>query len=147
MEILRPRGQVAAWRSHNWADADELGFRPSLFLMFTFTSGQRNMFDFFFLRRYSSAERMLYILYYYLPFSLYNIWCISLCKNNYITEPFKRCIMFVILPFHTVHGVLEARILKWFAIIFSSRPHSVRPLHHDPSLLGGPTHHGLGWLS
>ena len=27
-----------------------------------------------------------------------------------------------VLPFHTVHGVLKARILKWFAIPFSSRP-------------------------
>ena len=26
----------------------------------------------------------------------------------------------IILPFHTVHGVLKARILKWFAIPFSS---------------------------
>ena len=26
----------------------------------------------------------------------------------------------------TVHGVLNARILKWFAIPFSSGPHSVR---------------------
>ena len=51
------------------------------------------------------------------------------------------------LPFHTVHGVLKARILKWFAIPFSSGPHSVRPLHHDPSVLGGPTHHGLVSLS
>ena len=49
----------------------------------------------------------------------------------------------VILPFHTVHGVLKARILKWFAIPFSSGPHSVRPLHHDLSVLGGPTWHGL----
>ena len=30
-----------------------------------------------------------------------------------------------ILPFHTVHGVLKVRILKWFAIPFSSGPHSV----------------------
>ena len=47
------------------------------------------------------------------------------------------------LPFHTVHGVLKARILKWFSIPFSRGPHSVRPLHHDPSILGGPTQHGL----
>ena len=40
----------------------------------------------------------------------------------------------IFLPFHTVHGVLKARILKWFAIPFSSGPHSVRPLHHDPSV-------------
>ena len=33
--------------------------------------------------------------------------------------------------------------LKWFVIPFSSGPHSVRPLHHDPSILGGPTWHGL----
>ena len=46
------------------------------------------------------------------------------------------------LPFHTVHGVLKARILKWFAIPFSSGPHSVRLLHHDLSVLDGPTRHG-----
>ena len=37
-----------------------------------------------------------------------------------------QCPMF--LPFCTVHGVLKARILKWFAIPFSSGPHSVRIL-------------------
>ena len=42
------------------------------------------------------------------------------------------------LPFHTVYGVLKARILKWFAIPFSSGPHSVRPFHHDPPILGWP---------
>ena len=51
------------------------------------------------------------------------------------------------LPFHTVHGALKARILKWFAIPFSSGPQSVRPLHHDLSILGGPTWHGLVSLS
>ena len=29
----------------------------------------------------------------------------------------------IFLPFHTVPGVLKARILKWFAIPFSSGPH------------------------
>ena len=43
---------------------------------------------------------------------------------------------------HTVHGVLKARILKWFAIPFSRGPHSVRPLHHDR--LGWPH---TAWLS
>ena len=51
-----------------------------------------------------------------------------------------QCPMF--LPFHSFHGVLKARILKWFSIPFSSRPHFVRTLHHDPSVLGGPTQHG-----
>ena len=42
----------------------------------------------------------------------------------------------VFLPFHVVHGALKARILKWFAIPFSSGPHFVRTLLHDPSILG-----------
>ena len=42
-------------------------------------------------------------------------------------------------PFHTVHGVLKARILKWFSIPLSRIPHFVRTLHHDPPILGGPT--------
>ena len=29
----------------------------------------------------------------------------------------------IFLPFHTVHGVLKARIVRWFAIPFSSGPH------------------------
>ena len=37
----------------------------------------------------------------------------------------------IILPFHTVHGVLQARILKWFATPFSSGPHSVRLIGKD----------------
>ena len=47
----------------------------------------------------------------------------------------------IFLPFHTVHGVLKARILKWFAIPFSSGPRFVRT-HHDSFVLGGPTQHG-----
>ena len=43
----------------------------------------------------------------------------------------------IFLPFHTVHGVLKARILRWFAIPFSSGPHFVRTLQHDMSVLGG----------
>ena len=49
----------------------------------------------------------------------------------------------IILPFHTVHADLKARILKWIALPFSSGPHSVRPLHHDPPILGAPQ----AWLS
>ena len=61
---------------------------------------------------------------------------------------FLICTLFVLIhTVHTVDGVLKVRILKWFAIPFSSGPHSVIPLHHDPSLLGGPTWHGLVSLS
>ena len=48
------------------------------------------------------------------------------------------------LPLCTLHGVLKARILKWFAIPFSSGPHSVRPLHHDLPILGCPA--GMAWF-
>ena len=40
----------------------------------------------------------------------------------------------IFLSFHSVHGFLKARILKWFAIPCSSGPRSVRPLHYDPSI-------------
>ena len=43
------------------------------------------------------------------------------------------------LPFHTVHGVLKVRILKWFAIPFSRGSYFVRTLHHAPSVLGSAT--------
>ena len=49
----------------------------------------------------------------------------------------------IFLPFHTVIGNLKARILKWFAIPFSSGPCFVRSLHHDTSVLGDPT---MAWL-
>ena len=43
--------------------------------------------------------------------------------------------------FLPLHGVLKARILKCFAIPFSSGS-CLSELHHDPSVLGGPTWHG-----
>ena len=39
----------------------------------------------------------------------------------------------------------KARILKWFAIPFSSGPYFVRTLHHGLSILDGPT--WMAWLS
>ena len=49
----------------------------------------------------------------------------------------------IFLPFFffTVHGILKARILKWFAIPFSSEPCFVRTLHHDPFIMHGSTWH------
>ena len=41
----------------------------------------------------------------------------------------------------------QGKNTEWFAIPFSSGSHSVRPLHHNPSVLGGPTRHGLVSLS
>ena len=62
--------------------------------------------------------------------------CSSILGTYHPGEFIFHCPIF--LPFHTVHGVLKTRILKWFAIPFSSGPHFVRTLHHDPSVLGGP---------
>ena len=73
-------------------------------------------------------------------------WGVYIGKLTYWPGEFTfQCPIF--LPFHTVHAVLKARILKWFAIPFSSEPHSVRPLHHDPFVLGDATRHGLVSLS
>ena len=52
-----------------------------------------------------------------------------------------------VFAFYTVHGVLKARILQWFAIPFFSRPCFIRTLHYEPFILGGPTWHGLVSLS
>ena len=40
-------------------------------------------------------------------------------------------------PFQAVHGVLKARILKWFVTPSSSGSCFFRTLHHNPSILGG----------
>ena len=72
---------------------------------------------------------------------------ITLCFSSSILGAYQpeefifQCRIF--LPFHTVHEVLKARILKWSAIPFSSGPCFVRTLHHDPSILDGPTRPGL----
>ena len=47
-----------------------------------------------------------------------------------------------IFAFSCCSWVLKARIMKWFAILFSSGPRFVRTLHHDLSVLDGPTWHG-----
>ena len=44
--------------------------------------------------------------------------------------------------FHIVHGDIKVRMLKWFAISFSSGPRFVRMVHHDLSVLAGPVQHG-----
>ena len=54
-----------------------------------------------------------------------------------LENPLDRYV-YIFLPFYTVHGVLMASMLEWFAIPFSSGSHSVRPLHHDPPVLGCP---------
>ena len=51
-------------------------------------------------------------------------------------------LFFFFFAFHTVHGVLKAKILKCFTIPFFSGPLFIRTLHHDLSVLGGPAQPG-----
>ena len=39
----------------------------------------------------------------------------------------------ILSPFHTIHGVLKVRMLKWLVTPFSSGPCFFRILHHDPT--------------
>ena len=50
----------------------------------------------------------------------------------------------IFLPFHAVHGVLKARILKWFAIPFSSGPRFCQNFPPWPVHVGWPY---TTWLS
>ena len=80
-----------------------------------------------------------------LALSLHSFWSYFSTDLQYILGTYQPGEFFqcpIFLPFHTVHGVLKARRLKWFAIPFSSGPHFVRTLHHDSSVLGGPRWHG-----
>ena len=68
---------------------------------------------------------VLFLLWLH-PFLLSGVISPLICRSILGTyrpgEFIFQCPIF--LPFHTVHGVLKARILNWFAIPFSSGPHS-----------------------
>ena len=73
------------------------------------------------------------------PHSSWN--CFSALPQQYIGHLSISRLIFqyhVFFLFHTFHGVLEARILEWFAIPFFSGPHFVRTLYSDLPILGGP---------
>ena len=75
-----------------------------------------------------------------------SLWCPPISGRQLCCAAEQKDLMYrlldIFLPFCSVHGVLKARMLKWFAIPFSSGPRFVRTLHYDPSILGGPTWHG-----
>ena len=58
--------------------------------------------------------------------------CLAIVVKSLITDALPEDVqvlslgMALSMIFHTVHGVLKARILKWFAIPFSSGPRFVR---------------------
>ena len=49
----------------------------------------------------------------------------------------------IILPSLILSWGSQGKNTKVVCHFFSGGPHSVRPLHHDPTVLGGPTRHGL----
>ena len=80
----------------------------------------------------------VYLLFLFFNFALlyqirFPLWKWKLWNGEFIFQ----CHIFLL--FHSVHGVLKVRMLKWFAFSFSSEPCFVRTLYHDPSILGGPT--------
>ena len=86
--------------------------------------------------------------------ALFSLWCHLFILSGVISPLFSSSMLGtyrpgefifqcpILLPFHTVHGVLKPRILKGFATPFSTGPCFDRTLHHDLSVLGGPTQNG-----
>ena len=69
--------------------------------------------------------------------------CLTLCDPMDCSTPslpeILQCHIF--LSFYTVHEVLPASTLGWFASPSSSGSYFVRTLLYDPTVLGGPTQH------
>ena len=101
-----------------------------------------------------TASDLTSITFYIHNCTLFLLWLCLFILSEVISPLFSSSILgtyqpgefifqcHIFLPFHTVDGVLKARILKWFSIPFFSGPRFVRTGHHDPSILGGPTRHG-----
>ena len=53
----------------------------------------------------------------------------------------------IFLPFHTVHGILKARVLMWFAIPFSSGEGGPWSKHSDHVLSELSTMTHLSWMA
>ena len=76
----------------------------------------------------SHIHNWVLFLLWFCPFILSGV--ISTLISGSILDTYRpgeftfQCPIF--LPLHTVHGDLKSRLLKWFAIPFSSGPHFVR---------------------
>ena len=64
------------------------------------------------------ASFLLWLLLFILSGAISLVLSSSILNTNQHGSFIFQCYIF--LPFHTVHGVLMARMLKWFAILFSS---------------------------
>ena len=129
--------RLSDWTELNWTDGPNI---PSSYAILFFTA-----LDFTFTTRH---VHNWVSDFHFSPVTLFylELLVIAICSSPvaYCTcQPgghIFQCHIF--LPFHTVNGVLLARILEWFAIPSSSGPCFSRTLHYDPSILGGPPWHG-----
>ena len=110
---------------------------------------------------FSTASDFISITSHIHKWALFSLWLCLFILSGVISPLFSSSILgtyqpgefifhcHLFLSFHIVHGVVKAGILKWFAIPFSSGPCFVRTVHHDLSILGGPTWHGsqLYWVT
>ena len=81
---------------------------------------------------YSGASFLLWSSLFILSGTISSLFWSSILDTYQPGGLIIRCYIF--LHFHTVRGVLEARILKWFAILFSSEPCFVITLYRDSSV-------------
>ena len=79
---------------------------------------------------FSTIQWMLVIVLYFSPVAY---WTPSNLRGSF---------SIIILSFHTVYGVLQARTLESVAISSSSGLHFVRILNYDLSILDSPAQHG-----
>ena len=107
------------------------------------------LFDFFFIASdFTFTNRHIYNWPSFLLWpSLFILsGTISMLISNSVLETSPGGIIFwchIFLPFHIVHGILEARTLEWFAIPSSGEPGFIRTFYCDSSIwvaLHGMTH-------
>jgi len=79
--------------------------------------------DFTFTTRYTYnwALFLLWLSLFILSGGISPCFSTRILGTSWPGEFIFQCLIF--LPFHAVHGVLKARMLKWFAIPFSSEPY------------------------
>ena len=82
---------------------------------------------------------LLWLIYFVISGAINNISPLSPSSILDILRPGELIFWcHIFFPFHTVYGVLMARILECFSMPSSSGPRFVRTLQPDPSVLSGP---------
>ena len=92
---------------------------------------------------FSTASDFTSITSHIHKWALFSLWLCLFILSGVISPVFSSSILgtyqpgevifdcYLFLSFHIVHGGVKARILKWFAIPFSSGPHFVRTVQNS----------------